>query len=259
MSPEVRNTAPEKIQEKLRPIGAKGFKFSCHPGVSCFTECCRNLNLLLTPYDVLRLKNRLGLSSGDFLDRFAECGFDEDRNLPLMYLQMNEDELGTCPFVTARGCSVYEDRPSACRIYPVARAARINGVDGSVIENYFLLTEDHCRGFMEDRSWKTDEWLADQGLGQYYKSNDLWMEIVTHPGLRKVNLSPGQQDLFFLGSYDSDRFRDMVFGTHFLRAFEISDDELEKLRNDGSALLELAFRWIRFSLVGAPSMKLRKG
>ena len=39
------------------------FKFKCHPNVKCFTKCCRGINIILTPYDIVRLKNRLGLSS----------------------------------------------------------------------------------------------------------------------------------------------------------------------------------------------------
>ena len=39
------------------------FKFRCHKGVDCFTKCCRGINIVLTPYDIIRLKNRLQLSS----------------------------------------------------------------------------------------------------------------------------------------------------------------------------------------------------
>ena len=58
---EVRETAPDCIKGKIEPVENGGFRFACHPGVVCFTECCRDLKLLLTPYDVIRLKNRLGL------------------------------------------------------------------------------------------------------------------------------------------------------------------------------------------------------
>ncbi|MFZ2448445.1 MAG: YkgJ family cysteine cluster protein [Syntrophobacteraceae bacterium] len=259
MDMEIRETAPENIQEKLQPIGPEGFRFACHPGVPCFTECCRDLNLLLTPYDVLRLKNRLGLPAGEFLDRFADCRFEENRNLPKMYLQMSENERRTCPFVTPKGCSVYEDRPSACRIYPVARASRVHRVHGTVLENYFILREDHCGGFEEERRWTTGEWLHDQGLEAYYESNDLWMEILTHPALRNAALSPRQQQVFYMGSYNCDKFREMVFASRFLSAFDIPEDEAEKIRTDESALLKLAFKWIKFSLLGEPALKPRQG
>ena len=91
------------------------FRFDCHPSVPCFTECCRSLNLLLTPYDIMRLKNRLSLPSGEFLESHGEIRFDEQRKLPMVYLKMLDNERQTCPFVKEQGCQVYEDpaRPHA--------------------------------------------------------------------------------------------------------------------------------------------------
>ena len=62
----------------------------------------------------------------------------------MIYLQMNQNERKTCPFVSPKGCLVYEDRPSACRIYPVARASRQLRAHNLVLENYFILHEDHA-------------------------------------------------------------------------------------------------------------------
>lgn len=252
---EIRETAPENIQKKLQPLSNGGFRFACHPGVPCFTECCRDLKLLLTPYDIIRLKNRLGLSSGEFLDRYADCAFDEGRDLPMLYLQMNADERRTCPFVSPKGCTVYEDRPSACRIYPIARASRLHRVHGTVLENYFVLHEDHCRGFEEEKFWTTEEWLSDQGLKAYYESNDLWMEIITHPRLRQTSLPAKQQQMFYLASFNSDKFKELIFGGRFLSLFDISEAEIEGIKSDEAALLRLAYKWMKFSLLGEPALK----
>ncbi len=45
------------------------FMFRCHPDIGCFNRCCRNLNLFLYPYDVVRLKQALGVTADVFLDR----------------------------------------------------------------------------------------------------------------------------------------------------------------------------------------------
>ncbi len=45
------------------------FCFSCHDGLACFKQCCRDINIFLTPYDVLRLKQCLGMDSGEFLEK----------------------------------------------------------------------------------------------------------------------------------------------------------------------------------------------
>jgi hypothetical protein len=47
------------------------FKFSCSAKVPCFNECCQDLNQFLTPYDILCLKNHLGMTSGAFLERYT--------------------------------------------------------------------------------------------------------------------------------------------------------------------------------------------
>ncbi|MEZ4604032.1 MAG: YkgJ family cysteine cluster protein [Desulfobacterales bacterium] len=35
-----------------------------------------------------------------------------------------------CPFVTADGCRVYQNRPSSCRMYPLIRVVRRARADG---------------------------------------------------------------------------------------------------------------------------------
>ena len=60
------------------------FKFKCHPGVACFTECCRDINIILTPYDIIRLKNRLDLSSEEFLALYTEPQLLEKTGLPVV-------------------------------------------------------------------------------------------------------------------------------------------------------------------------------
>jgi hypothetical protein len=45
--------------------------FVCGPDKECFNDCCRDLNQVLTPYDVLRLKNHLHLPSGAFLQTYT--------------------------------------------------------------------------------------------------------------------------------------------------------------------------------------------
>ncbi|MHC1724575.1 MAG: YkgJ family cysteine cluster protein [Syntrophobacteraceae bacterium] len=251
---EIRETAHEGIQQMMQPPNNGGFQFACHPGVPCFTECCRDLSLLLTPYDSVRLKGRLGLSSSEFIDRYADCRFDESRHLPMLYLQMAENEHKTCPFVSEKGCLLYEDRPSACQIYPIARASRIQRLHGTLLEDYFVLHEEHCRGFEEEQFREVKEWLQDQGLKDYCRSNELWMEIVTHPRLRNVPLSDKQQQIIYFASYNSDKFREMVLNSRFLSLFNIFPEESEEIKQNETALLKLAFNWMKLTLLGEPAL-----
>jgi Fe-S-cluster containining protein len=99
------------------------FKFRCHKGVDCFTKCCRGINIVLTPYDIIRLKNRLQLSSEEFIALYTDVQLLEKTDLPVVTLKLLDDEQQSCPFVRDDGCIIYEDRPTTCRYYPLGVAS----------------------------------------------------------------------------------------------------------------------------------------
>ena len=57
----VNTETAEQLSGKCLQAGDR-FRFRCHPGIGCFNRCCRNLNLFLYPYDVVRIKQSLGIS-----------------------------------------------------------------------------------------------------------------------------------------------------------------------------------------------------
>ncbi len=65
-----QNPDAEKRSEEfsLKPITLEGeFPFKCYPGISCYNRCCKDTDILLTPYDILRLRQALGITCADFL------------------------------------------------------------------------------------------------------------------------------------------------------------------------------------------------
>ena len=160
------------------------FQFRCGPDLACFTDCCRQLDLALTPYDVLRLCRALGLSGAEFLERYAAIEQEPGDAFPQVYLGMVDDGRASCPFVSSQGCTVYEDRPGACRTYPLGRGARL-GPDGNPDDFYVVLNEPHCRGFAENQPQTVLTWLANQELAPYNEFNDLTMRILQHPRIRQ--------------------------------------------------------------------------
>ena len=127
-------------------------QFECHPGVSCFTACCHNIKIVLTPYDILTLRRRLNLSAHEFITQYTEPIYLERTDMPGVQLKLIEEKQG-CPFVTPEGCTVYADRPTACRYYPVGMADfHEGGQEGSEEKFFFLVKEPHCKGFEEQNS-----------------------------------------------------------------------------------------------------------
>lgn len=239
-------TTSAALPDHFQPARAdQELAFACHPGVSCFTECCRELDLALTPYDVLRLKRRLQLASGQFLDRYVIVEWDEEHVLPTCYLTMVDDGRASCVFVGAQGCSVYDDRPGSCRAYPIGRGAARGG-DDSPVESLVLLREPHCRGFAEACRQTVGDYLRGQELEVYNRFNDALLPLVQHPAIRDRSFRPTrwQLDQYMLALYDLDHFRrEMTDGRIALRR-PLTPAHLAGLAGDDEHLLLLGIRWL---------------
>jgi len=170
---------------EITPIDAdQSFRFACEPGVPCFNACCRDLNQFLTPYDILRLKNALGLPSRQFLKLYTRTHIGPQTGLPVVSLVPGDRRERTCPFLEPGGCRVYPDRPSSCRTYPLMRILRRDRQTGRLTEEFMLLKETHCLGFNAPKRQTPREWIREQGISRYNRFNDLMMEIIGMKGRR---------------------------------------------------------------------------
>jgi len=236
------------------------FQFSCHKGKECYTHCCSALNLILTPYDIIRMKNRLELTCDQFLAIYTNPQMLSRTQLPVVTLKMLDDEKKSCPFLTPEGCTIYEDRPVTCRYYPLGMASfREQEVQPTGEDFYFMVREHHCLGFESDREWTVREWRKDQGAEPYDEVNKAWMEFM----MRKksfafqAEMSEESRSMFFMVSYNVDRLRRFVFESSLLDKYEVDDHRLKKIQVDEVALLKFGLDWIQSALFGADKIKLR--
>jgi Fe-S-cluster containining protein len=249
---------PETLRDKKVLGEGSSFCFDCHPGLACFTRCCSDVNIVLTPVDVLALSRRTGLETRELLDRHTMNPITKELHLPVVMLRMGPGPEKRCPFLGQGGCTVYEARPWACRMYPVGMAlppAR-PGVEPDPV--HFLFEDDFCHGRGETRAWTVASWRRDQGLEEREELEKAFRELVGHPWfIGGRQLDPRRIEMFHMAAYDLDTFRDFIFSTSFLRRFELDDALVASLRRDDQALLRFAFRWLRFALFGEPTLPRR--
>jgi len=260
-SEDPRRALEEKILKDSPRLGPDDrFTFACHPGVSCFNQCCGDVNIFLSPYDVLRMKNRLGMKSSDFLEKYALLPVQKDMKTPVVVLRMNDDEAKSCPFLTDDGCGIYSDRPWPCRMYPLGLAAQKDTPDGWRGERfYFLMKEDICRGYEEPRECSVREWFEHQGIDDYDWWGEGFKELTLHQYFEDGGtLTPEKMHMLFTACYDLDKFREFVFESTLLQRFEVDEDFVDEMRNDDEALLRFAFLWLRFSLFGEKTVKIKR-
>ena len=226
------------------------FRFKCHQGVSCYTKCCRDISVVLTPYDIIRLKRRLQMSSAEFLALYTVPQLLEKTDLPMVTLRLMDDDLKSCPFVKKEGCIIYQDRPTTCRYYPLGVASLSHKAGADEGGFYFFVNEPHCLGFEEKQEWSVLEWRKDQGVDIHDDINAEWTDLVVRKRSFPPNLKLTEESkkMFFLASYNIDAFREFVFESSFLDRYEIDSETVEKIRNDEIALLKFGLKWLKWVL-----------
>lgn len=249
---------PESIIRDYPRLGFDDrFCFQCDRSMECFTNCCQDVAIVLTPYDILRLKQALRMPSSEFLETYTLSPFTKDQKIPAIILKM-DPETKRCPFVTEEGCSVYANRPWACRMYPLGLAEPDNPTPEER-SFHFLLREDLCKGHNSSRSIKVSEWISNQGLEEYDAMGTPFKELMLHSFWNSEEcLTPEQIDMYYMACYDLDRFRRFLFETRFFEMFDVDEDRIEAIRRDDLELLDFATQWLKFSLFKENSMKIKR-
>ena len=240
--------------------GNKVIQFQCKKGISCWNACCSNIDISLTPYDILRLKKRIGLGSNEFLLHYTLPYEMEQSGIAGVKLRPVEN--GTaCRFMTAEGCSVYEDRPTACRYYPVALLSMRKQDEYTDTVSYALVKEEHCLGHNEPRSISIDAYRNEQGVEQYDELARGWRQLI----LKKKSSGPSvgkpskrSLQLYFMVCYDIDTFRNFVCSEGFTTLYDLPAAENQKILSDDTELMLFGFRFLRQVLFGEASIALKQ-
>ncbi len=244
-----KQTPSEESKKRVRLDSKHIFQFNCFQDISCFTKCCQDVTIALTPYDVLRLKNALKMNSSDFLDKHTMILQKEGRLIPFVVLKMHE-ETKKCLLVSEKGCTVYDDRPWPCRMFPLD----IND-DGSFS---IIASSDKCKGLNEDVRLKISDWIVGQGVTVYEEMNSLFSQITIPLRAQNPDIdNPKISKMMFMALYSLDKFREFVFNSTFLDRFDIEAERIEKIKSDDLELLKFSYDWIKFGVFGERTMNLK--
>lgn len=232
---------------------ASTFAFQCRPGLSCFNRCCRETVIILSPYDILRLRTRLQLTTGEFLRRYTRRQSEARSGLPLVLLRPTRT--GGCPFVGDAGCQVYADRPAACRLFPVIQGSELTAE--GLLDHYFLKRLDFCEGFGSSREWTLASWQADQGFGEFDQHRRDWLRLLLKQGQPGRPL-PDDRILsqIYLIAYDLDAFRTFLFESALLRAHHLRPEDVGFLKEDDLALLRFSAAYLELLLFPEEALPL---
>jgi Fe-S-cluster containining protein len=237
------------------------FRFRCHKGIACFNKCCQNIDIMLTPYDIVRLRRRFGITAREFIDTYTSDFAMDGHGTPGLKLRTRENSTA-CINLTSEGCGVYEDRPAACRYYALGLVSMRRKDAPRDEDSYFVVREDHCLGHLEPMVQTVRDYRKEQGVDLYDELNREWRQII----LKKRSSGPtvGRPsersfELFFLASYDLDGFRDFVASAGFNEVFDLDPAFKQEMMADEIQLLRFAFRLLKQVLFGEKTISLKPG
>lgn len=187
------------------------FTFACH---MC-GRCCANTDILLSPYDLVRLRRHLGCTTTDLIEKGLVEVFPGGRSrLPLAMIGFRPigKDLTVCPFLAhvvdrdrleqrlggrpkptledleaARvpdkmACAVYPARPAVCRSSPLGRVtafdpgAREGPARG---EQKVILVSlgPYCQGMRAAARVTVEEWLERNGVLPYWQASQGYQDL----------------------------------------------------------------------------------
>ena len=97
---------PRKVDDEFHHLHDEVFE-----EMDCLTcaNCCKTTSPIFYQTDIERVAKSLRMKPGEFIEKYLRI--DEDKDYVL--------KSSPCPFLDGDNyCSVYEDRPKACREYP---------------------------------------------------------------------------------------------------------------------------------------------
>ena len=259
---EIKDNIP--VSSPVKPVELtleSEFQFNCHKGIACFNACCKNIDITLTPYDILRLKQRLGMDSKEFVARHT-IPFEMDfHGLPGLKM-VTKPGTTECTFLTEEGCSVYENRPAACRYYALGSMGVRKKGSADIEDIYFVVKESHCLGHNESQKQTVGEYRTSQGIEKYDDMNRDWRALIikkrsSGPTIGKP--SERSLQLFDMCSYDMDSFREFIQTEGFQGVFDLSKQEMRDLLGDEERLLQFSFRFLKQVLFGENSIPIKEG
>ena len=135
-------------------------RFSYH--CNACGRCCVNKRIQTNPYEVLRLARNLGMKTGEFVQQYLE------KEGP--YLRVTAES--ACVFLDNKGCVVHQDRPIACRTYPLGR-----WVSAKYEETFRELIPHPESEGVYGRNGTIGQFLTEQGVLPYLEAADRYQAL----------------------------------------------------------------------------------
>lgn len=140
-------------------------KISCNDCKGC-SKCCHGMgtSIILDPYDIYQLTKVTGKTFNELIDSSIELNLVDSIILPNIKMQTATD---ACYYLDSAGrCSIHNNRPGICRLFPLGRIYENAGF------TYF--NQIYECDYPNKSKIKIKKWLQIPSLSQYEQYINNW-------------------------------------------------------------------------------------
>ena len=120
---KLKKNTPRNLDNVTQKLHNEAFKeINC---LEC-SNCCKTTSPIFRPNDIDRISKSMKMRPSDFIEKYLHI--DEDKDYVL--------NTTPCPFLDGENyCTIYENRPKACREYPHTNRKRVHQVFDLTLKN----------------------------------------------------------------------------------------------------------------------------
>ena len=154
------------------------FKFNC---TMCGKCCINRDDILLTPNDVFKMSDALGLEISDFIKKYCEVYRGQSSKIPIVRL-LPVGPMKRCPLLKGNRCAVHHVKPVVCAMFPIGRCLIVDddskkGGEITVKDIQYIFTAPGCGDKKKEHTVR--EWLKDFNISDEDKYFIKWQQTVT--------------------------------------------------------------------------------
>lgn len=213
-------------KNELRPEDT--FHFEC----KICGNCCRNRSqpILLTGADIYRIACALDITMMNAVEDNTVGYIGETSHIPVLVLKERTD--GSCRLLRKGRCSVHQNKPVVCALYPLGRF-----YDFRDKRFHYFVNHITCQPNRKDgKSWTLQEWLDKFKIEETEKMTQAWNRLIG--GLTMVTCEMGCDEikgrllevllsaLYF--DYDTDKPYIEQVEQHMVTLIEVFKKEFHK-------------------------------
>lgn len=155
------------------------FRFHC---TMCGKCCINREDIILNPYDMYRASKELGITPGDFFNKYCEAYIGSSSSMVVVRL-LPEGPDNRCPLLKGKRCSVHHGKPTVCALFPLGRgmaASKGEAVTFDRQEVRYFLQSIRCGDKSE--TFTVREYLESFGLPAQDPFTGKWFQAISDFG-----------------------------------------------------------------------------